>query len=90
MEGALILVVGEQRIQLSAGETYAAPLADVHSPIRFATSHGAEYGARAGPIGVFGLSSGAELALLAARTAHAQFGPSTVSRCADVLLRHLS
>ena len=46
--------------------------------------------ARGRPIGVFGLSSGAELALLAARTAHAQFGPSTVSRCADFLLRHLS
>jgi acetyl esterase/lipase len=46
--------------------------------------------ARGRPIGVFGLSSGAELALLAARAAHAQFGPSTVSRCADFLLRHLS
>ena len=69
----LVVFVGDVRLACTdggplCGYHYPAPLADVHSLIQFATSHGAEYGARAGPIGVFGLSSGAELALLAAFT----------------------
>jgi acetyl esterase/lipase len=69
----LVVFVGDVRLACTdggplCGYHYPAPLADVHSLIRFATSHGAEYGARTGPIGVFGLSSGAELALLAAFT----------------------
>jgi len=67
----LVVFVGDVRLTCTAdgplcGYHYPAPLADVHSLIQFAMSHGSEYGARAGPIGVFGLSSGAELALLAA------------------------
>ena len=71
----LVVFVGDVRLACGSddllplcGHHYPAPLADVHSLIQFATSHEAEYGARAGPIGVFGLSSGAELALLAAFT----------------------
>ena len=67
----LVVFVGDVRLACTdggplCGYHYPAPLADVHSLIQFATSHGAEYGARTGPIGVFGLSSGAQLALLAA------------------------
>ena len=60
------------------GYHYPAPQADVHSLIRFATSHGVEYGARAGPIGVFGLSAGAELALMAAFTETGASRPGAV------------
>jgi acetyl esterase/lipase len=79
----LVVFVGDVRLACTdggplCGYHYPAPLADVHSLIRFATSHGAEYGARAGPIGVFGLSSGAELALLAAFTEAGASRPGAV------------
>jgi acetyl esterase/lipase len=69
----LVVFVGDLRLACTdagplCGYHYPAPLTDVHSLLRFAANHGAEYGARAGPIGVFGLSSGAELALMAAFT----------------------
>ena len=69
----LLVFVGDVRLACTdngplCGYHYPAPQADVHSLIQFATSHGAEYGARAGPIGVFGLSSGGQLALQAAYT----------------------
>jgi len=69
----LVVFVGDVRLACTdggplCGYHYPAPLADVHSLIQFATSHGVEYGARAGPLGVFGLSAGGELALLAAFT----------------------
>ena len=79
----LVVFVGDVRLACTdggplCGYHYPAPLADVHSLIQFATSHGAEYGARAGPIGVFGLSSGAELALLAAFTEAGASRPGAV------------
>jgi acetyl esterase/lipase len=79
----LVVFVGDVRLACTdggplCGYHYPAPLADVHSLIQFATSHGSEYGARAGPIGVFGLSSGAELALLAAFTEAGASRPGAV------------
>jgi len=79
----LVVFVGDARLACTdggplCGHHYPAPLADVHSLIQFATSHGSEYGARAGPIGVFGLSSGAELALLAAFTEAGASRPGAV------------
>jgi acetyl esterase/lipase len=79
----LVVFVGDLRLACTdggplCGYHYPAPLADVHSLIQFATSHGAEYGARAGPIGVFGLSSGAELALMAAFTEAGASRPGAV------------
>ena len=79
----LVVFVGDLRLACDGqsplcGYHYPAPQADVHSLIRFATSHGAEYGARAGPIGVFGLSSGAELALMAAFTETGASRPGAV------------
>ena len=58
-----VVFVGDVRLACTdggplCGHHYPAPLADVHSLIQFAASHGAEYGARTGPIGVFGLSWG--------------------------------
>ena len=57
---------------------YPAPLADVRSLIQFAASHGAEHGAREGPIGVFGLSAEGQLALLAAYTETGASRPGAV------------
>jgi acetyl esterase/lipase len=79
----LVVFVGDVRLACTdggplCGYHYPAPLADVHSLIQFATSHGADYGARAGPIGVFGLSAGAELALLAAFTEAGASRPGAV------------
>jgi len=79
----LVVFVGDVRLACTdggplCGYHYPAPLADAYSLIQFATSHGAEYGARAGPIGVFGLSSGAELALLAAFTEAGASRPGAV------------
>jgi acetyl esterase/lipase len=79
----LVVFVGDLRLACDGqsplcGYHYPAPQADVHSLIRFATSHGAEYGARAGPIGLFGLSSGAELALMAAFTEEGASRPGAV------------
>ncbi len=79
----LVVFVGDTRLACTdggplCGYQYPAPLADVHSLIQFATSHGAEYGARAGPIGVFGLSSGAQLALMAAFTEAGASRPGAV------------
>ena len=79
----LVVFVGDLRLACDGqsplcGYHYPAPQADVRSLLRFATSHGAEYGARAGPIGVFGLSSGAELALIAAFTETGASRPGAV------------
>lgn len=79
----LVVFVGDVRLTCTdggplCGYHYPAPNADVHSLIQFATSHGAEYGARAGPIGVFGLSSGGELALQAAFTEPGASRPGAV------------
>jgi acetyl esterase/lipase len=79
----LVVFVGDVRLACTDGRPlcgyhYPAPHADVHSLLRFATSHGAEYGARAGPIGVFGLSSGGELALSAAFTEAGASRPGAV------------
>jgi len=79
----LVVFVGDVRLTCTdggplCGYHYPAPQADVHSLIRFATSHGADYGARAGPIGVFGLSAGGELALLAAFTEAGASRPAAV------------
>ena len=78
-----MVFVGDMRLTCTdsgplCGYHYPAPLADVHSLIQFATGHGAEYGAREGPIGVFGLSAGAELALLAAYTETGTSRPGAV------------
>ena len=72
-EQGLVVFVGDTRLACTdggplCGHQYPAPQTDVHSLLQFATGHGAEYGARAGPIGVFGLSAGAQLALMAAFT----------------------
>ena len=79
----LVVFVGDVRLTCAdggplCGYQYPAPLDDVHSLIQFATSHGAEYGAGAGPIGVFGLSSGAQLALMAAFTEEGASRPGAV------------
>ncbi len=79
----LVVFVGDVRLACTdggplCGYQYPAPQADVHSLIQFATSHGAEYGARAGPIGVFGLSSGGQQALLAAFTETGASRPGAV------------
>jgi len=79
----LVVFVGDTRLACTdagplCGYHYPAPQADVHSLIQFATSHGAEYGARAGPIGIFGLSSGAQGALLAAFTEPGASRPGAV------------
>jgi acetyl esterase/lipase len=79
----LVVFVGDVRLACTddgplCGYQYPAPLDDVHSLIQFATSHGAEYGAQAGPIGVFGLSSGAQLALMAAFTEAGASRPGAV------------
>jgi acetyl esterase/lipase len=79
----LVVFVGDTRLACGGqsplyGYHYPAPQDDVHSLIRFATSHEAEYGARAGPIGVFGLSSGAQQALLAAFTEKGVLRPGAV------------
>ena len=78
----LVVFVGDVRLACTdggplCGYQYPAPLDDVHSLIQFATSHGAEYG-QAGPIGVFGLSSGAQLALMAAFTEAGASRPGAV------------
>jgi acetyl esterase/lipase len=70
-EQGLVVFVGDTRLACTdggplCGYQYPAPQADVHSLLQFATGHGADYGARPGPLGVFGLSSGGQLALLAA------------------------
>ena len=79
----LVVFVGDTRLACTEGGPlcgyhYPAPQDDVHSLIQFATSHGTEYGARAGPIGVFGLSAGAQLALLAAFTEAGASRPGAV------------
>lgn len=79
----LVVFVGDVRLACTdggplCGYHYPAPQADVHSLIQFATGHGAEYGARAGPIGVFGLSSGGQLALQAAFTEAGATRPGAV------------
>ena len=79
----LVVFVGDLRLACDGqsplcGYHYPEPQADVHSLLRFATSHGPEYGARAGPVGVFGLSSGAELALSAAFTEAGASRPGAV------------
>ncbi len=79
----LVVFVGDTRLACDGqsplcGYDYPAPQADVHSLIRFAASHEAAYGARAGPIGVFGLSSGAQEALLAAFTEAGASRPGAV------------
>jgi acetyl esterase/lipase len=68
-----VVFVGDTRLACTdggplCGYQYPAPQADVHSLLQFATSHGAEYGAQAGPIGAFGLSAGGQQALQAAFT----------------------
>ena len=79
----LVVFVGDLRLACDGqsplcGYHYPAPQTDVHSLLRFATSHGAAYGARAGPVGVFGLSSGGELALSAAFTEAGASRPGAV------------
>jgi acetyl esterase/lipase len=79
----LVVFVGDVRLACTdggplCGYQHPAPLDDVRSLIEFATGHGAEYGARAGPVGVFGLSSGAHLALMAAFTEEGASRPGAV------------
>jgi len=79
----LVVFVGDTRLACTdagplCGHHYPAPQEDVHSLIQFATSHGTEYGARTGPIGVFGLSSGAQGALLGALTEAGASRPGAV------------
>jgi acetyl esterase/lipase len=79
----LVVFVGDVRLACDGqaplcGYHYPAPQADVHSLIQFATSHEAAYGARPGPVGVFGLSSGAQQALLAAFTEAGASRPGAV------------
>jgi acetyl esterase/lipase len=78
-----VVFVGDVRLSCTdggplCGYRYPAPQADVHSLIQFATSHGAEYGAQEGPIGVFGLSSGGQKALMAAYTETGASRPGAV------------
>jgi len=82
-EQGLVVFVGDVRLACRGGGPlcgyqYPAPQADVHSLIQFATGHGAEYGAQPGPIGVFGLSSGGQLALMAAYTESGATQPGAV------------
>jgi acetyl esterase/lipase len=82
-EEGLVVFVGDVRLACMdggplCGYQYPAPQADVHSLIQFATGHGAEYGAQAGPIGVFGLSSGGQQALMAAYTETGASRPGAV------------
>jgi acetyl esterase/lipase len=48
------------------GFHYPAPVDDVRALMRFATGHSADYGAYPGPVGLFGISAGGDLALTAA------------------------
>jgi len=79
----LVVFVGDTRLACDGqsplcGYHYPAPQTDLLSLIRFATSHEADYGARTGPIGLFGLSSGAQQALLAAFTETGASRPGAV------------
>ena len=79
----LVVFVGDTRLACTdggplCGYHYPAPQTDVHSLIEFATSHGAEYGAQTGPIGLFGLSAGGQLALMAAFTEEGASQPGAV------------
>jgi acetyl esterase/lipase len=79
----LVVFVGDTRLACDGqspvyGYDYPAPQDDIHSLLRFAASHGAAYGARAGPVGVFGLSSGGQQALLAAYTETGASKPGAV------------
>jgi acetyl esterase/lipase len=79
----LVVFAGDVRLSCTdpeplCGAKYPVPLEDARSLIRFAREHAAAYGARVGPVGAFGLSSGAELALLAALTGSGPNRPGAV------------